>query len=169
MTTTPAYAHLACCIDDSAAARSGLSEARRLLESGAAGRVTLVHVVPPPPLRDVIVGTVATAFGGTPLQEDYEAEHEEARLWLETVGAGLPAAERVLLVSGGDDSPAGEVCKWAEANSVDLLLTGVHSGALERLGLEIGSFSKHLAHHGPCPVLMVRPEPAPAPEEAPQA
>jgi nucleotide-binding universal stress UspA family protein len=81
--------------------------------------------------------------------------------WLEAETAGTPGAEPVLLEAGDHDSAADAVCDWARQAGVDLLVAAAHRGAIERALSLVGSFSQHLAHHAPCPVLLVPPRPHP--------
>lgn len=141
MTTTP-YEHIACCIEDSRGSRRALDEAIRLRGFGR-GRLTLVHVLPPP----VVYGESL----GPPPQDEVEAV---ASPWLLEQAAVIEGAESVLL-SG---HPASAVCAWALGTRPDLLVAGAHRGHVERLAL--GSFAGYLAYHAPCPVLLVRPVPS---------
>lgn len=154
------YAHVACCLDDSDAARGALREAARVAEAGA-GRLSVVHVVPPPSTLGVIVAGAAMAFGGEPPVADANAIREMSLAWLEAETAGVPGAERVLLEAGDHDSAADSVCDWARQAGVDLLVAAAHRGAIERALSLVGSFSQYLAHHAPCPVLLVPPRPHP--------
>jgi nucleotide-binding universal stress UspA family protein len=145
--STP-FAHIACCLDDSAAARRALAEAAQLRGLGP-GRLSAVHVAPfPPPPIQVVPGS-------TP--PDPLALTEAAEQWLrELAGAIAPDAEPVLLT---DEDPAAAVSEWAAEAGVDLLVVASHRNAAERALL--GSFAGHLAHHAPCDVYLVRPEPKP--------
>lgn len=128
------WSHIACCVDDSPGATAALAEARRLRAQGA-GRLSFVHVAYGPP-------------GGRT-----DPSVQQAQAWLEETAAEVPSAEPVVLTNLG--RPAGAVCSWAEESQVDLLVTSAHRGVRERTML--GSFAGHLAHHGPCTVLLVRP------------
>jgi nucleotide-binding universal stress UspA family protein len=92
---------------------------------------------------------LGAAVGAPPVDLDWEAD---ARALLAEATAGLPDAEPVILQG---DPDAQVVCDWAKEAGVDLLVAGVHCGALERV-LQ-GSFALHLAYHAPCPVLLVGP------------
>jgi nucleotide-binding universal stress UspA family protein len=106
--------------------------------------------------------TAALAAGGDPLDpapvpedvfedDDQEAKDEGRRSLKRTVeDFGLRAQIRV---ETGD--PAERICALAEAEKVDLIVVGSHhTGVLRRvLG---GSVSDNVAHHAPCPVLLVR-------------
>jgi nucleotide-binding universal stress UspA family protein len=137
------YAHIACCVDDSAASAHALEEARRLRSFGP-GRLSLVHAAP----------------HGLIYEPDKEGRwvvserdlHSVERRWLEGLARGVPEAEPVLL----EGFPPAAICGWAREAGVDLLVTATHRGLTERV--LFGSFSSHLARNAPCPVLLVRPE-----------
>jgi nucleotide-binding universal stress UspA family protein len=141
MTTEAAspYAHIGCCVDDSAASRGALEEAVRLRSLGP-GRLSVVHVAAPP----AVIGYSRWAP---------EPEHffHAARDWLAALVADVPGADAVLL--WGD--PGTRVDEWARGSRCDLLVAATHTGPVERT--LFGSFSRHLAHHAPCPVLLTRP------------
>jgi len=135
------YRHIACCLDDSDAARRALGEARRLRALGP-GRLTILHVVEFPV-------PYATGLGGwVPDPVDLT---DVARRWLEDATAGIPDAEVVVL----EGHPAGETCDWAAANAVDLLVCAGHRNLAARITL--GSFAHYLVNHSPAPVLVMRP------------
>lgn len=139
------FRHIACCLDDSDAARRALGEARRLRGFGA-GRLTLLHVVEFPI-------PYATGMGGwVPNPVDLT---DVAKGWLDGVVAEVPEATGVVL----EGHPAGEVCDWAAANAVDLLVCAGHRNLAARITL--GSFAHYLVNHAPCPVLVLRPAAAP--------
>jgi len=138
---TAPYAHIACCVEGSAASELALAEARRLRDLGP-GRLTLVHVA-----------TAGVTFAGgpeTPIA-DVVGALESSRRWLADFAARVPGAEAVLL----EGAPPGAVVAWAKESGPDLLVAAAHRGLLERLLL--GSFATHLARHAPCSVLLVRP------------
>lgn len=139
------YPHIACCVDDTEAARRALAEARRL-RAAAPGRLSVVHVIAPP---NLLVSVAAQLGGG--VVHDAELEHEAARMWLENLVDGMPAAEPVLLEGTPDETAVA----WAREAGCDLLVVASHSGPVERALL--GSFAGHLGQHAPCPVLLVPP------------
>lgn len=143
MSTKPAspYAHIACCVDGSAAARDALDEAVRLRATGP-GRLSVVHVAAPP----AVVGYDRAAA-------EPELFVHAAREWLDALVADLPDAKPVLLWG----HPATSVEQWARANGCNLLVAAAHTGPVARAVL--GSFSRHLASHAPCPTLLTRPRP----------
>jgi nucleotide-binding universal stress UspA family protein len=75
-----------------------------------------------------------------------------ARQWLEQATAGVEGADLVVL----EGHPAAEVCDWAAANDVDLLVCAGHRNLAARITL--GSFAHYLVNHSPAPVLVMRPE-----------
>lgn len=134
------YAHIACCIDGSAAAEDALAQAVELWRA-AGGRLSLVRAAPHPLLVEEVDGELVA------LPEDINAE---ARGWLHARAREVPGAEPVLV-----EGLAGpEVCRWADGAGVDLLVTGAGIGRLE--GLLLGSFSRYVVGHASCPVLVVR-------------
>jgi nucleotide-binding universal stress UspA family protein len=138
------YRHIAVCIDDSDAARRALDEAVRLRGFGP-GRLSLVHAIERTPMP-ALVGEGAAWY---PEDTAYEGR---VRSWLDEL-ARETGGEPVLL----EGYAAAAVTDWAAAAGVDLLVAAAHRGTVERLLL--GSFASFLAHHAPCPVLLVRPTP----------
>lgn len=135
------YRHIACCLDDSEASRHALDEARRLRALGP-GRLTLLHVVEFPV-------PYATGLGGwVPNPVDLVAVAKE---WLGEATKDVTEGEMVVL----EGHPAGEVCDWAGANAVDLLVCAGHRNLAARITL--GSFAHYLVNHSPCSVLVLRP------------
>jgi nucleotide-binding universal stress UspA family protein len=141
---TQGFAHIAVCVDGSEASQAALSEATRL--AAFAEKVSIVHALAPPSFAM----SLAVGLGGA-APHDPEPERAAAKAWLESEAREIPNASPVLL----EGQPAHAVSEWAEDASVDLLVTASHSGELERALL--GSFAAYLAHHAPCPVLLVRP------------
>lgn len=141
------YNHIACCLDDSDAARRALAEARRLRAIGQ-GRLSLVHVAEFPL-------PYAAGFGGwSPDPADIA---KAAGTWLADISADVEEGETVLL----EGHPPAEVCDWAARQAVDLLVCASHRNLAHRIAL--GSFAHYLVNHAPCAVLVIRPVPKPAP------
>jgi nucleotide-binding universal stress UspA family protein len=136
------YAHIACCLDGSAAGDAALAAAIRMQALGD-GRLTLVHVME--------AGLEYAGFSTDVGAKD--AEH--SRAWLEQMVALVPGADGVLL----DGHAPTVVCEWAAGQGVDLLVAVRHHGRAERILL--GSFASHLAYNAPSAVLLVHP-PTPA-------
>lgn len=137
---TPPFRHIACCIDDSVASEEALERALALRDATGA-RLTLVHAGPFPLLVEDVEGTTVVR------REDLNAS---ARAWLARRGEEVPDVETAFLE--GLAGPA--ACEWAARAGVDLLVTGAGHGRLQ--GLLLGSFSRHVVNHSPCPVLVVR-------------
>ena len=139
------YAHIACFIDESDAARHGLAHATALRGLSGA-RLSVVHVVAAP---GFLVSMAASYGGGT--LPDAALEREAAQMWLTEQVRDIPGAEPVLL----EGHPASTACDWAAENGCDLIVVATHRGLVERSLL--GSFAGHVAHNAPCPVLLVPP------------
>jgi len=139
------YDHIACFIDDSDAARTGLAHAAALRALGG-GRLSVVHVVAPPGY----LISLATSYGGGTLP-DTDLEREAAEMWLAEQAREIEGAEPVLL----EGHPASAAIDWAREAGCDLIVVAAHRGLVERSLL--GSFAGHVAHNAPCPVLLVPP------------
>lgn len=139
------YAHIACFIDESDAARQGLAHAAALRDLSG-GRLSVVHVIASPGL---LVSFAASYGGGT--LPDAALEREAAEMWLSEQIRETPGAEAVLL----DGHPATTAVEWAGENDCDVIVVATHRGLVERSLL--GSFAGHVAHNAPCPVLLVPP------------
>lgn len=146
---SPAYAHIGCCIDDSPGSQRALEAAVNLWRASG-GRLSLVHAGPFP-LEIETIDSVSV-FRRTDLNAG-------ARTWLRRRARDVPQAEPVFVQ--GVRGPA--VCAWAEGAGADLLVVGSGSGRMA--GIRPGGFVHHLVEHAPCPVLVVRPQAAPAPAE----
>ena len=139
------YAHIACFIDESDAARHGLAHAAALAELSGA-RLSVVHVVASP---GFLVSMAASYGGGT--LPDADLEREAAEMWLTEQVRDVAGAEAVLL----DGHPASTAVERAGENGCDPIVGATHRGLVERSLL--GSFAGHVAHNAPCPVLLVPP------------
>jgi nucleotide-binding universal stress UspA family protein len=84
-----------------------------------------------------------------PVPQAFE-DPEQLRRWLADE-AGDDGVE-VEILSG---YPPAAACSWAEDHDADLIVAAAHRGFVDRVLL--GSFAGFLAHHSPCPVLLVRP------------
>ncbi len=134
-----AYAHIACCLDGSAAGDAALAAAIRMRALGDGG-LTLVHVME----------AGVEAYSGYPTDAINDDAHA-ARAWLEQLVALAPGADGVLL----EGHPATTVTEWARGAGIDLLIAVRHRGKVEHLVL--GSFAQHLAYNAPCEVMLVHP------------
>lgn len=138
------YRHIAVCVEDSDASRRALAEAVRLDPE----RLSIVHAAPWPILY-------TGGFGGwVPDPEDL---FSRSRGWLEDLVSDTGRGEGVLLTG----YPQVVAVEWAEEAHPDLMVAAAHRGAFQRVVL--GSFASYLAHHAPCPVLLVRPPAAAGP------
>lgn len=135
------YAHIACCVDTSDAARAALAEARGL-RSLSPGKLSVVHTLEWPQAYLAF----AAGFAQLPPLDALQAG---TTAWLKDL-AGVDA-EPVLL----EGHPASTCCDWADNEGVDLLVAASHRGIFERALL--GSFATFIARHAPCPVLLVPP------------
>lgn len=139
------YQSIACFIDESDAAQRALDEATAL-RAITGGRLRIVHVVAPP----MFLLSMAASIGGAPVH-DPEAERRAAEMWLDEQVRAIDGAEAVLL----EGHPQSTAVEWAAAGNCDLMIAATHRGLFERALL--GSFAGYLAHHAPCPVLLVPP------------
>lgn len=145
MDTSIRYQHIACFTDGSDASRAGLQHAAAL-QALTGARLSIVHVIAAP---GYLVSFAASVGGGT--LPNPELEREAAEMWLDEQTRGLENAETVLL----EGHPPSEAVEWARGSACDLLVVASHRGLVERSLL--GSFAGHVAHHAPCPVLLVPP------------
>ncbi len=142
----PAYGHIACFIDGSDAAGRALAHAENL-RALSGGRLSVVHVIASP----AFLVSLAAGLGGGAVH-DPQTEREAAGMWLDEQIRDIEGAEAVLL----EGHPATAACDWAAAEGVDVMVAASHRGMVERALL--GSFAGHIAHHAPCPVLLVPPD-----------
>lgn len=143
------FDHIACFIDESDAAGRALAEAAAL-RALSGGRLRVVHVVAPP---SFLISLGSVVGGSVPF--DDRPEMEVALAWLTNRAGEYEGAEPVLL----EGHPASVACDWAREEGCSVMVAASHKGAVERVFL--GSFAGYVAHHAPCPVLLVPPE-APA-------
>jgi len=136
------YDHIAVCLDASPAAGEAALREAAALRAPAPGRLSLVHVAVPPRFAGY-------ARWEPPSRQTFVVEAGE---WLRGLAETVPGAEPVLLHG---DRPAHRVVEWARDAGCDLIVAASHDDAAERLGL--GGFTRYLAHHAPCPVLLARP------------
>ena len=87
---------------------------------------------------------------------DSAASHRQiAEALLESVCEDIPGAVPVLLDPHDADSAPDAVVRWAEDNEVETIVVAAHTRALDRALKFMGSFSGHLVHHAPCPVVLL--------------
>lgn len=145
MTSRIDYEHIGCFIDGSDAGGRALAHAEGL-RALTGGRLSVVHVVATP----AFLVSLAAGLGGAAVH-DPTVEREAAEMWLAEQVRGREGAQAVLL----EGHPASTACEWAGTEGVDLMVAASHRGLVERALL--GSFAGHIAHHAPCPVLLVPP------------
>ena len=112
------YAHIACFIDDSDAARRCLAHAASLRALSGA-RLSVVHVVASPGY----LVSLAASFGGGTLP-DADLEREAAGMWLDEQVRELEGAEAVVL----EGHPAAAATDWAADNGCDLIVIATPRG-----------------------------------------
>lgn len=127
--------------DGSAGAEAALVEARRLAELSGA-HIVAVH----------IDQRLAGRFGGWSTLADEEDRSLELRTKVaELKGEGV---EIEYVVRHGRQFPADVVAAFAAELDADLIVCGTRGhGAIA--GALLGSFTQHLLHVSPCPVLVV--------------
>ncbi len=140
MSGTPAFRHIGCCIDDSPAADLVLAHARALWLPGQA-RLSLVHVGPHP--------LVFQSGEGSDVPSPADMNSIE-RGWLDARARETPGAMPVFL----EGLPGPEICRWATASDVDLLVAATRGAGWTSALL--GSVTRYLVDHAPCSVLVVR-------------
>lgn len=139
--------------DGSDVARQTAARAAELL--GQVSSVTVLAVVTDLPGDDA--GGIE---GSTESPEEAErilaGEQDAAAASIDDIVAVLPEAWRPLVKGRVEAGDAGPMIVWvAEHERSDVIVIGSHGhGVLKRLLM--GSVSKHVTHHAPCPVLLVR-------------
>lgn len=139
--------------DGSDRAQAALTRGVEIL--GRDHRFVLLSVVPPAFIPSATVGPMDSH----PLVIDPAVEAEVERNERDAATTSLTDLARSLGVDGrplvevGDPGPT--ICSVAEQEAVDVVVIGSHGhGWLQRV--LIGSVSKHVLHHAPCPVLVIR-------------
>ena len=135
------YKTLLWATDGSPGADAALTEARRLTEV-AGGHIIAVH----------IDQKLAGRFGGWSTLADEEDRQAALRKRVEELKAeGLDIE---FIIRHGRQVPAELVAALAEELNVDIIACGTRGhGSLA--GAVLGSFTQHLLHVAPCPVLAV--------------
>lgn len=137
---TAHFRHIACCFDGAPADERAIQCAQRLRGEGA--RLSIVHVVPGPPLADALDGTHVETVDDVTQAERRSLERRTAR---------IPGAEAVLLRG----LPGRAICRWADDAACDLLIVSARQPG--RWGMSVlGGVTRHLVNHAPCAVLVVR-------------
>lgn len=135
------FDHIACCVDQSEAARRGLQHAVLLAKDVGASKLSVVHLVPPP------------VYVGVYLPPPEPVTHEVPD-WLTELAKEAPGAD-VVLVDSLSSYPPAEAVAWAKGAGVDMLVAASHQGFFKRALM--GSFAAYLAYHAHCPVMLVLP------------
>lgn len=139
--------------DGSDRARIALTRGIEIL--GPDHQFRLLSVVPPAFIPSATVGPMDSH----PLVLDPAVEAEVERNERHSATTALSELARSMAIEGETLVEVGEpgptICAVAERDSVDVIVIGSHGhGWLQRV--LIGSVSKHVLHHAPCPVLVVR-------------
>jgi nucleotide-binding universal stress UspA family protein len=132
--------------------RDAIREALGLL--GAGHEVLFLNVHPGQVRATATPDGLSPAPVPSEVSEEYERQADQvAKRHLEQVIDLCPSAR--IRVESGD--PGERICAVAAETGVDLVVVGTHDrGTLRRiLG---GSVSDNVAHHAPCPVLLIRPK-----------
>ena len=139
--------------DGSEIARQAAQRAGALL--GQVESVTVLSVVTDLPGDDA-GGIEGSAESPEQAERNFEAEQHDAAAAIDEIIALLPESWRPLVTKRIEAGDAGPMIVWvAEHEHSDVIVVGSHGhGVLKRLVM--GSVSKHVTHHAPCPVLLVR-------------
>jgi nucleotide-binding universal stress UspA family protein len=145
------YKHILIPVDSSETASSVMAEAVALLAMCDDCRLTLMHVQTP--VYGLSAGmnlAVPVPVSGVQDRLDEEAHDvlDDSSRWLDERGI----VHRSVLVRG---DPADEICRYAEEETVDLIVVGQRDkGLLEKLLL--GSVSTKVVQNAPSHVLVVK-------------
>ena len=118
----------------------------------------LLTVVPPSFIPSATVGPMDSHPLVIDPAVEEEVERAERESAVESLSrlAGALGIEGTPMIEGGDPGPA--ICAVAQRHGVELVVIGSHGhGWLQRV--LIGSVSKHVLQHAPCPVLVIRDQP----------
>jgi nucleotide-binding universal stress UspA family protein len=145
---TATFKDVLCAVDFSAASRSALDTAVRLVrDAGASAALTLIHVVHVP-AYPLSVGVLVTPSLRRELLESADRELADWKKAAEAEGVNAS----VLRLEG---TPWQSIVEEARARRSDLIVVGTHG----RTGLThaiIGSTAERVARHAPCAVLVTR-------------
>ncbi|MDH4118201.1 MAG: universal stress protein [Acidimicrobiia bacterium] len=138
--------HVLAAVDGSAQSVSAAQTAVEIAKA-ADGRVTLITVVRPPEGWWGLEGAPPTPEAMAEAMAAGRRELNEVVTGLDAGGLEIETAEEF-----GD--PASTIVAFAEEHAVDLVVVGRRgAGLVERMML--GSVADRLAHHAPCPVMIV--------------
>lgn len=144
---------MAACVDDATVSADVIRLAQKVVKTG--GRISVVHVLGGPPFSESVIAAIGGAFGGSPLIDSTASHRQIAEALLESVCEDIPGAVPVLLDPHDADSAPDAVVRWAEDNEVEAIVVAAHTRVLDRALKFMGSFSGHLVHHAPCPVVLL--------------
>ncbi len=151
--STGSFHHVVACVDDATVSADVIRLAQKVVRTG--GRISVVHVLGGPPFSESVIAAIGGAFGGSPLIDSAASHRQIAEALLESVCEDIPGAVPVLLDPHDADSAPDAVVRWAEDNTADAIVVAAHTRALDRALKFMGSFSGHLVHHAPCPVVLL--------------
>jgi nucleotide-binding universal stress UspA family protein len=116
--------------------------------------VVVVAVIPEDPMGPSMPPAAATGISDKQAEEDWKRATAEGQAALDRTASMLGAEVEVRLVP--DDEKAGAaIVRVASEMNADVLVVGSSSkGWLSRLFG--GSVSDYVAHHAPCPVMLIR-------------
>jgi len=144
-------------IDFSAVSKRVVAAAEELAR-GLGGRLVVLHVVQPPVLTDSDFGTQLTAEYAE--QAGLAAEKQLARLRQQVQKDGLE-----ITVRSASGFPGQNILDAAEEVGADFIVLGSHGhGAF--YDLIVGSTASRVIKRARCPVVIVPPQPEPAPKKA---
>ena len=148
--------HVLIATDGSSSSIDVARHAGRLLQP--ADHVTLVSVLTEVPGDDA-GGFEGSVYSPGEQEQLWKQEMAEAGEELERTAAALTTARVDKRIEVGD--VGGTICRVAADLNVDVIVVGSHGrGTIARILL--GSVSEQVVRHAPCPVLVVRPAPAPS-------
>ena len=134
---------------------SAIDAARRSMDLlRPSALIVLVAVIPEDPMGPSMPPAAATGISDKQAEKDWKRATAEGQAALDRTTSALGAEVEVRLVP--DDEKAGAaIVRVASEMNADVLVVGSSSkGWLSRLFG--GSVSDYVAHHAPCPVMLIR-------------
>ena len=134
---------------------SAIAAARRSMDLlRPSALIVLVAVIPEDPMGPSMPPAAATGISDKQAEKDWKRATAEGQAALDRTTAMLGAEVELRLVP--DDEKAGAaIVRVASEMNADVLVVGSSSkGWLSRLFG--GSVSDYVAHHAPCPVMLIR-------------
>ena len=142
--------HILAPVDFSAYSKKAVEVALMLAKAFGA-KLSLLHVVEPPPYP--IEGYAPSGAAADLLTDLEEQASQELAQWLpEAQTAGVPVARYVVI-----GSPYRKIIDTAEAEQVDLIVMAT-AGRTGFSRLVMGSVAERVVRTSPCPVLTIRPQ-----------